>query len=86
MKYKKGDKVKVYSLQSFSQGGFLNGDIGKVYQDQNEGGSVLVAVKRNFDGKIKMDKHYEVYPEQLRLVERIKKEKPIKDRFEILDL
>lgn len=64
--FKKGDVVKVYSLQSFFHGGFINGEEGIVSQDQNSG-SVLVAVKRKIDGKYKIDSFYEVYPEQLRL-------------------
>jgi hypothetical protein len=78
MLYKKGDVVKVYSLQSFSYGGFLNGEEGIVSQDQHgEQGSVLVAVKRNFDGVYKIDPSYEVYPEQLRKVNVKKPEEKV---------
>ena len=67
MIYKKGDVVGVYSLQSFHNGGFLRGARGVVHQDQHgESGSVLVEVIRNIGGKMKLDKSYEVYPEQLR--------------------
>ena len=86
MKYKKGDIVKVYSLQSFSDGGFIQGTEGTVSQDQY-GDSVLVSVKRNIKGIVKTDKHYEVYPEQLRFVRRPEEDQnAINDRFEILDL
>lgn len=78
--YKKGDVVKVYSLQSFHQGGFLDGEKGIVIQDQN-GRSVLVAVKRNFDSVYKVDPSYEVYPQQLRLVKPASKNASILDRF-----
>ena len=33
-KFKKGDRVKVWSLQSFSGGGFLKGEPAFVKQDQ----------------------------------------------------
>ena len=66
--YKKGDMVKVYSLQSFNDGGFLNGVEGYVSQNQRPKGSVLVSVIRSFNGVKKIDMSYEVYPEQLRLV------------------
>jgi len=85
MKYNKNDKVKIYSLQSFHGGGFLNGVEGTVSQDQGKGGSVLVAVERNFNGKIKMDGYFEVYPEQLRIIERAN-DTSVEDRFEIMDL
>jgi len=62
--YKTGDKVRVYSLQSFHGGGFINGRLGIVFQDQLPKGSVLVSVERNN----KLDKSYEVYPEQLRRI------------------
>ena len=89
MKYKKGDKVKVYSLQSFSDGGFINGTEGVIFQDQIDNGSVIVSVERNFKGTYKIDKYYEVYPEQLRLISRkldSKIDSKIDSRFEILDL
>ncbi len=86
IKYETGDKVKVYSLQSFFDGGFINGTEGAVKQDQLDGGSVLVSVKRKIDGEYKIDSSYEVYPEQLRLIKKKSNNKPIKTRFEILDL
>ncbi len=86
MKYYKGDRVKVFSLQSFSSGGFINGTYGTVTQDQGEGGSVIVSVRRKIEGEYKIDRYYEVYPEQLRMVKAKKKDKPVKNRFEILDL
>ena len=66
-KYKKGDKVKVWSLQSFMGGGFLKGAEAVVYQDQL-GDSVLISVERNMKGEVKIDPHYEVYAEQLQLI------------------
>ncbi len=68
MEYKKGDIVRVYSLQSFHHGGFINGTEGIVVKDQGDSNGVVVAVERNFDGKHKIDSHYEVYAEQLQLV------------------
>lgn len=73
-KYKRGDVVKVWSLQSFSDGGFINGREGIVSQDQGNGTSVLVAVERKINGKNKIDPSYEVYPQQLKLVKRPKKD------------
>lgn len=70
MLYKRGDVVKVWSLQSFDGGGFLEGEEGVVFQDQSVGGSVFVTVKRRFDGEDKIDPDYEVYSEQLRLVHK----------------
>ncbi len=67
-RFKKGDIVKVWSLQSFNCGGFLKGKEGVVYQDQNEGGSVLVSVVRNFNGENKIDPTYEVYDRQLEFI------------------
>ncbi len=66
MLYKKGDLARVYSLQSFFNGGLLNGEPCIVYQDQYAS-SVLVIVNRNFNGKYRPDFSYEVYPEQLRI-------------------
>ena len=71
-KYKAGDVVKVWSLQSFHGGGFLDGVEGIVKQDQI-GSSVLVAVVRKIDGKDRVDPSYEVYEQQLELVHRPKK-------------
>ena len=68
--YEEGDVVKVWSLQSFFHGGFINGEEGVVVQDQNEGSSVIVAVERRINGKDKIDPNYEIYPEQLRLVRK----------------
>lgn len=74
MSYKKGDLVEVYSLQSFHGGGFLNGELGIVSQDQRCGGSVLVTVKRkNEKGDLFVDTSYEVYPEQLKKVKGSKR-------------
>ena len=62
--YKKGDRVKVWSLQSFFHGGFLKGEPAVVKQDQT-GDSVIVAVVRNIGGVYKLDESYEVYDKQL---------------------
>lgn len=69
MKYKRGDIVKVWSLQSFFGGGFVKGTEGVVSQDQI-GASVLVAVKRKMCGEDKIDPNYEVYDKQLELIHR----------------
>ncbi len=66
-KFKKGDRVIVWSLQSFSGGGFLNGEPAFVRQDQ-KGSSVILCVIRNFSGTYKLDKSYEVYSKQCELV------------------
>lgn len=66
--YKRGDVVKVWSLQSFDEGGFIDGREGVVKQDQNGGKSVIVAVERNIGGVMKLDPSYEVYAQQLELV------------------
>lgn len=69
---KKGDVVRVWSLQSFHGGGFLNGEKAIVRQDQMvEGSSVLLIVERNSgspDGKMIIDGSYEVYREQCKLL------------------
>ena len=67
-KFEKGDKVKVWSLQSFSGGGFLNGEEAYVRQDQY-GASVILIVPRNINGEIKIDEAYEVYGKQCELIE-----------------
>ena len=64
--FKKGEKVKVWSLQSWQGGGFLKGKKAIVHQDQR-GSSVLIEVKRrNKQGKDELDKSYEVYAKQLK--------------------
>ena len=68
-KLKKGDKVKVWSLQSFHGGGFLNGKNAVVFQDQYEGDSVFVSVERKIKGRNVLDSTYEVYRKQLELIE-----------------
>ena len=68
--YKEGDVVKIWSLQSFSYGGFINGKEGVVVQDQLKGSSVIVAVERRIDTEDEIDPNYEVYPEQIKLVSK----------------
>jgi hypothetical protein len=65
--YKKGDLVRVWSLQSFFEGGFIEGREGIVSQDQSNS-SVIVAVPRLINGIMKIDPSYEVYAKQLELV------------------
>ena len=72
--YKKGDLVRVWSLQSFSHGGFLKGAKAVVRQNQT-GDSVIICVVRNIGGEYKVDTSYEVYAEQLEpYTEEIKEE------------
>lgn len=66
MNFKKGDRVKVWSLQSFTHGGFLNGEPAFVKQDQM-GASVILCVVRKIDGEYQVDKSYEVYAKQCEL-------------------
>lgn len=72
--YKKGDIVRVWSLQSFHHGGFIDGRIGIVRQDQGKGSSVIVALMRNFGGERMVDFAYEVYARQCELVATATKE------------
>ena len=65
-RYKKGDIVKVWSLQSFFEGGFIKGRKATVMQDQI-GSSIIVAVKRKINGKMVIDPSYEVYAKQARM-------------------
>ena len=69
--YKQGDVVKVWSMQSFFGGGFLNGAIAIVRQNQI-GNTVLLIVSRRIELKImnskkrnisihSLDTSYEVY-------------------------
>ena len=64
---KKGDRVLVWSLQSFSFGGFLNGEPAFVRQT-TDGDSVILCVIRNFNGENKIDESYEVYIKQVEIV------------------
>jgi len=64
---KKGDRVLVWSLQSFSNGGFLNGEPAFARQSSN-GESVILCVIRNFNGEYKIDERYEVYIKQVEIV------------------
>ena len=67
MKFKKGDRVKVWSLQSFNHGGFLKGEPAFVKYDQ-DGDSVILCVVRRIDGEYKVDTSYEVYDRQCELL------------------
>jgi len=68
MGYKKGDLVSIFSLQSFFYGGFLYDEPAIVRQDQIDNNSVLVMLVRNYNGSYKMDYGYEIYPEQIRMI------------------
>lgn len=75
MRYKKGDMVKVWSLQSFYGGGFLNGETAIVRQNQHRGSnSVLLIVTRNVrlnpneSNLFSIDTSYEVYDKQIELI------------------
>lgn len=82
-KYIKGDVVKIWSLQSFQHGGYINGKEGLVSQDQDKiGDSVLVSVVRRLDGEDNLDPYYEVYSQQLELV--VPADKSLIDRFNML--
>ena len=72
-KFKKGDRVKVWSLQSFNGGGFLKGEPAFVRQDQGEGDSVILCVVRKIDGEYKVDESYEVYDRQCELIKENQK-------------
>jgi len=76
--YKKGDVVKVWSMQSFFGGGFLNGVIAIVRQNQISN-TVLLIVSRRIELKImnskkqnisihSLDTSYEVYEQQTELI------------------
>jgi hypothetical protein len=69
MEWKKGQWVKVWSLQSFFNGGFLCGERAFLRQSQhgNEG-SIILCVIRNFNGVYKVDESYGVYKEQCKLL------------------
>jgi hypothetical protein len=84
-KYKKGDIVKVWSLQSFFGGGMINGREGIVSQDQGKGKSVLVAVKRTISGESQIDPSYEVYPQQLKLTRMSDRKKDLRDFMMFID-
>jgi hypothetical protein len=61
---KKGDRLLVWSLQSFSHGGFLKGEPAFARQSSN-GDSVILCIIRNFNGEYKIDESYEVYIKQV---------------------
>lgn len=68
--FKRGDVVKVWSLQSFNHGGFLKGVTAVVRQNQHEASSVLLIVPRKINGVRMLDTSYEVYEEQIKLIEK----------------
>ena len=71
--YKKGDIVKVWSLQSFSNGGFLKGVYAVVRQDQlknKDKDSLMLILERNFSGEYHIDPSYEVYSQQVQIVRK----------------
>jgi len=69
--FKKGDRVLVWSMQSFFYGGFLNGEPAFLRQSQHgEKGSLILSVIRNFGGDYKIDECYEVYKEQVKEVSK----------------
>jgi len=65
----KGDRVLVWSLQSFTHGGFLQGELAFLRQTQYCG-SIILCVIRNIGGEYKIDESYEVFPEQVKLVSK----------------
>ena len=60
---KKGDRVLVWSLQSFFGGGFLKGEPAFLRQDQH-GDSLILCVVRMKD-TVQIDEAYEVYYQQV---------------------
>ena len=64
---KKGQRVLVWSLQSFKGGGFLNGEPAFARQTEN-GDSVILCVIRNINGRSVIDESYEVYIQQTKEV------------------
>lgn len=67
--FKTGDRVKVWSLQSFAGGGFLCGEPGFIRQD-GCGPSVFVCLFRKINGRRSFDETYEVYTEQVKKVSK----------------
>jgi len=67
---KKGQRVLVWSLQSFSGGGFLNGEPAFLRQSTDDCGSVILCVMRKISGRIVIDESYEVYQQQVRPVDK----------------
>ena len=66
----KGQRVLVWSLQSFHGGGFLNGAPAFVKQSVTDSGSVILCVIRNIGGKMVIDESYEVYQQQVMIVDK----------------
>lgn len=61
-----GDFVKVWSLQSFHGGGFIEGSPGFILSGNEKGeSSVIVAVCRKINGVFAVDEAYEVYVKQV---------------------
>lgn len=67
---KKGQRVLVWSLQSFHGGGFLNGAPAFLRQSSDGSGSVVLCVIRNMRGNSVIDESYEVYQQQVQIVEK----------------
>lgn len=68
-KLKKGDRVLVWSLQSFFGGGFLDAEPAFLRQSQSQK-SVILCVIRNSNGTYKVDESYEVYREQVKPISK----------------
>ena len=80
---KKGQRVLVWSLQSFHHGGFLKGEPAFLRQSQTlNGSSVILCVVRNYDSIYKIDTSYEVYFEQVKIV-KLKDWKAVKELKEL---
>jgi len=67
MMLRKGQRVLVWSLQSFHGGGFLEGEPAFVRQDSSDK-SVILCVVRKKGTSFQIDESYEVYVKQVELV------------------
>lgn len=80
--YKTGDVVKVWSLQSFFGGGFLDGETAIVRQNQMGRSVILIVSRKPKFGAINdvyqcsyvLDTSYEVYDRQVDLVKKATEE------------
>ena len=66
---RKGQRVLVWSLQSFHGGGFLEGEPAFVRQDSS-GSSVILCVVRKKGSSLQIDESYEVYTKQIEVVDK----------------